>query len=178
MPTSHPRAMIGQARKVKVIFNPWEKIATAAQAGAKARKVQASGGKVVFTNGCFDLLHVGHVRCLGQARELGDWLIVGVNSDESVRSLNKGPERPLVPQEQRAEVLAALAAVDMVVIFNEPTPAELIARIQPDVLVKGGDWPPEKIVGAKVVLARGGRVLSIPLVEGVSTTELARRLKS
>jgi len=161
-----------------VSLNQLEKIVTATQASAQARDIQAQGGKVVFTNGCFDLLHVGHVRYLGQARELGDCLIVGMNSDDSVRCLGKGLERPLVPQAQRAEVLAALAAVDMVVIFDEPTPARLIDQVQPDVLVKGGDWPPDKIVGSEVVLARGGEVHSIPLVKGISTTELVRRLKS
>ncbi|MFZ5586274.1 MAG: D-glycero-beta-D-manno-heptose 1-phosphate adenylyltransferase [Thermodesulfobacteriota bacterium] len=157
-------------------FDARRKIASPAQAARAARQVQAEGGRVVFTNGCFDLIHAGHVRYLGQARALGDLLILGLNSDASVRGLNKGEERPIVPQDQRAEVAAGLMAVDLVVIFNQPTPLELIRIIAPDVLVKGGDWPVEAIVGADLVLARGGRVLSIPLVEGLSTTNLVRRL--
>jgi rfaE bifunctional protein nucleotidyltransferase chain/domain len=158
-------------------FNAANKIVLIKEAARRARQVQVAGGKVVFTNGCFDLLHAGHVRYLGQARSLGDMLIVGLNSDDSVRSLNKAPERPLVPQEQRAEVLAALAAVDLVVVFAEPTPAGLIQAIEPDILVKGGDWPVQDIVGAEGVQARGGQVLSIPLVQGLSTTELVKRIR-
>ncbi len=158
-------------------FDARSKIVPAGEAARRARELRAAGGKVVFTNGCFDLLHAGHVRYLGQARELGEMLIVGLNSDDSVRSLEKGPERPLVPQDQRAEVLAALAAVDLVVIFDEPTPARLIETICPDLLVKGGDWPVERMVGADFVQSRGGRVLSIPLVEGISTTELVQRIR-
>ena len=157
-------------------FDAANKIVTLKEAASRARQSQASGGKVVFTNGCFDLLHAGHVRYLAQARQMGDLLIVGLNSDESVRSLKKSPERPLVPEDQRAEVLAALAAVDLVVLFAEPTPAEVIRAIEPDVLVKGGDWPVEAIVGAKEVQTRGGEVLSIPLVEGLSTTNLVERI--
>lgn len=150
----------------------WDR-ATAAAAAARA-----AGRRVVFTNGCFDLLHAGHVRYLAQARDLGDMLVVGLNSDDSVRSLGKGEDRPLVPEAQRAEVLAALAAVDLVVVFDQPTPLELIGAIAPDVLVKGGDWPVERIVGAEVVQAAGGRVLSLPLVPGLSTSELLRRIRS
>lgn len=157
-------------------FDAANKIVTVAEATRRAQKARAAGGKVVFTNGCFDLLHAGHVRYLGQARDMGEMLIVGLNSDESVRSLDKSPERPLVPEDQRAEVLAALAAVDLVVVFAEPTPADLIQAIEPDVLVKGGDWPVESIVGAKGVQARGGQVLSIPLVEGLSTTNMVERI--
>ncbi len=159
-------------------FDPRGKIVDVATAAERARRVQAAGGRVVFTNGCFDLLHAGHVRYLGQARALGELLVVGLNSDASVRSLDKGSDRPLVPQEQRAEVLAALAAVDLVVIFSQPTPAELIAAIEPDVLVKGGDWPPERMVGADLVRARGGEVHSLPLVEGISTTALVERIRA
>jgi D-beta-D-heptose 7-phosphate kinase/D-beta-D-heptose 1-phosphate adenosyltransferase len=133
------------------------------------------GVKLVFTNGCFDLLHVGHVRYLAEARALGDFLAIGLNSDRSVREI-KGPKRPIVPQDQRAEVLAALEAVDAVVIFDEPTPFELIALLGPDVLVKGGDWPVDKIVGREIVEARGGRVLSIPLTPDASTTGLVERI--
>jgi len=157
-------------------FDARHKIVDPATAAARARAVQAAGGQVVFTNGCFDLLHAGHVRYLGQARALGDLLILGLNSDASVRGLDKGPERPIVPQAQRAEVVAGLLAVDLVVIFDQPTPLELIQALAPDVLVKGGDWPVDSIVGHEFVLARGGRVLSIPLVAGLSTTSLARRI--
>src|ERR1700691_4126639 len=123
-----------------------------------AREKRA-GRRVVFTNGCFDLLHPGHVRCLAEARALGDVLVVGVNSDRSVRG-NKGPERPLVPQQDRAEVLAALSSVDYVTIFDEPTPRQLIARVLPDVLVKGADWALDDVVGGTEVEAAGGRVIS------------------
>ncbi|MBX3236808.1 MAG: D-glycero-beta-D-manno-heptose 1-phosphate adenylyltransferase [Nitrospiraceae bacterium] len=134
--------------------------------------------RIVFTNGCFDLMHVGHTRYLQAARALGDLLVVGVNSDASVRSLNKAPDRPIVPEAQRAEVLAALACVDYVVLFGEPDPGNLIAALQPDVLVKGGDWALDRIVGRETVEARGGRVQTIPLVPGVSTTLLVQRIRS
>lgn len=155
-----------------------QKIISAQMAAEHALAAQAGGNKMVFTNGCFDLLHAGHVDLLNRARALGDLLILGLNSDASVRSLDKSPERPLVPQQQRAQVVAGLASVDWVVIFDEPTPAELIETIDPDVLVKGGDWPLEQIVGADYVLARGGRVESLPLVPGLSTTELLARLRN
>lgn len=158
-------------------FDSRQKVLTWDQAAKAAEAVRDGGGKVVFTNGCFDLLHAGHVRYLGQARELGDMLILGLNSDASVRSLNKGEDRPIVPQEQRAEVAAALAAVDAVVTFDESTPARLIETIAPDILVKGGDWPVDQIVGAAFVQKRGGRVLSIPLVAGLSTTDIAARIR-
>lgn len=136
------------------------------------------GKRIVFTNGCFDLLHIGHTRYLQAARALGDLLVVGVNSDVSVRALNKGTERPIVPEAQRAEVVAALACVDYVVVFNEPDPGTLIAALQPDVLVKGGDWSPDQIVGRETVLARGGQVKVIPFVPGVSTTALVTRIRT
>lgn len=129
----------------------------------------------MFTNGVFDLLHVGHVALLEAARKEGASLIVGVNSDASVRRLNKGPDRPLVPQDARARVLAALAAVDCVVIFDQDTPLELIKHLRPDVLVKGADYERAAIVGADEVEGWGGRVVRVPLVPGHSTTELARR---
>ncbi len=135
-----------------------------------------NGQRVVFTNGCFDLLHPGHIRCLEQARALGDLLVVAINSDASVRQL-KGDGRPLVPQEERAEILAALAAVDYVVIFDELTPRELIARLRPDVLVKGGDWGPNEIVGREEVEAAGGRVVSVPLEPGYSTSSILERAR-
>jgi rfaE bifunctional protein nucleotidyltransferase chain/domain len=137
---------------------------------------RAAGARIVFTNGCFDLLHPGHVRYLAAARALGDVLVVGLNSDASVRRL-KGPGRPVLRAEERAEVLAGLAAVDHVVLFDEDTPQALIATLAPDVLVKGADWPAEKIVGGEETLARGGRLERIDLVPGVSTSELLRRIR-
>lgn len=135
-----------------------------------------NGRVVVFTNGCFDLLHPGHVRCLAEARALGDLLVVAVNSDRSVRG-NKGPERPLVGEHDRAEVLAGLASVDYVTIFDEPTPRELIARVLPSVLVKGADWALNQVAGREEVEAAGGRVLCIPLAPGYSTTRLVQRIR-
>ncbi|MBM4139758.1 MAG: D-glycero-beta-D-manno-heptose 1-phosphate adenylyltransferase [Nitrospira sp.] len=134
--------------------------------------------RIVFTNGCFDLMHIGHTRYLQAARALGDLLVIGVNSDASVRSLNKGADRPIVPEAQRVEVLAALGCVDYVVLFSEPDPGTLIAALQPDVLVKGGDWALDKIVGRETVEARGGAVITIPLVPGLSTTSLLQRIRS
>ncbi len=136
------------------------------------------GQKVVFTNGCFDLMHIGHTRYLEAARSMGDVLVVGVNSDDSVRTLDKGGERPIVPDHQRAEVVAALANVDYVVIFEEPNPAMLIAQLQPDILVKGGDWPLDRIIGRNVVEARGGTVRTIPLVPDISTTKLVQKIQT
>jgi D-glycero-beta-D-manno-heptose 1-phosphate adenylyltransferase len=132
------------------------------------------GRRVVFTNGCFDLLHPGHVRCLAEARALGDVLVVAINSDRSVRG-NKGPERPLVTEQDRAEVLAALASVDYVTIFDEPTPRELISRVLPSILVKGADWAPDQVAGREEVEAAGGR---IPLASGYSTTNLVQRIRN
>jgi rfaE bifunctional protein nucleotidyltransferase chain/domain len=138
------------------------------------RRLRGEGRRVVFTNGCFDLLHVGHVRLLEQARALGDVLAVGLNTDASVRRL-KGPQRPIVAEGARAEVLAALRAVDYVTLFDEPTPLELITECVPNVLVKGGDYTPDTIVGRDVVEAHGGEVRVIALVGGFSTTELVRK---
>ncbi len=143
---------------------------------ARVAEARRAGKRVVFTNGCFDLLHVGHVRYLAEARAAGDLLVVAVNDDASVRRM-KGPERPLVTATARAEVVAALGAVDWVTIFAEDTPAEVIAALVPDVLVKGADWAPDHVVGRDVVEANGGRLLLIPVVEGFSTTALADRLK-
>ncbi len=137
---------------------------------------KSSGAKLVFTNGCFDLLHIGHIRYLNQARKLGDCLFLGLNSDDSVRQL-KGPGRPILPLEERREVLLALEAVDFVVGFNDATPLELIKLVEPDVLVKGGDWAVDKIVGADLVTARGGKVLSLPYVEGRSTSEIVKKIR-
>jgi D-beta-D-heptose 7-phosphate kinase/D-beta-D-heptose 1-phosphate adenosyltransferase len=146
------------------------------EASAFARELQARGGVVVFTNGVFDLIHPGHVRYLGEARSLGNALIVAVNSDRSVRR-NKGDTRPIVPERERAELLLSLACVDAAVIFDEETPHAVITAILPDVLVKGADWGADNIVGRDVVEARGGRVVRIQLADGFSTTELIRRVR-
>jgi len=135
-----------------------------------------NGRRVVFTNGCFDLLHPGHIRSLEQARALGDILIVGLNSDASVRQL-KGQGRPAIPERERAEILAALESVDAVVIFDDLTPREVIARLLPDVLVKGGDWPGDQIVGREEVEAAGGRVVLSPVVPGYSTTDILKKIR-
>jgi rfaE bifunctional protein nucleotidyltransferase chain/domain len=135
------------------------------------REVRAQGKRIVFTNGVFDILHPGHVRYLQAARGHGDLLIVGLNSDASVRR-NKGPERPINPEQERAEVLAALACVDAVSIFDDETPAEIIRRVQPDILVKGADWPADQIVGRDTVEARGGRVVLEPVEQGYSTSSI------
>ena len=152
------------------------KVVSREQLATIAADACRAGKRIVFTNGCFDLLHVGHVRYLAAARAAGDLLIVGVNSDVSVRRL-KGAGRPLVPEAARAEILAALAAVDHVSIFDEDTPEALIRRLEPDVLVKGGDWVPERVVGRDIVEARGGRVLIVPVAEGFSTSALAAKIR-
>jgi len=136
-----------------------------------------NGRKVVFTNGCFDLLHPGHIRGFELARQMGDALIVGLNSDSSVRQL-KGPTRPVIPEQERAEILSALETVDAVVIFDELTPREVISRLLPDVLVKGGDWPGDQIVGREEVEAAGGCVVSIPIVPGYSTTTILQKIRT
>lgn len=152
------------------------RVSTASEASALARAIQAEGGTVVFTNGVFDLLHPGHVRYLAEARRLGSVLIVGVNSDRSVRTI-KGTSRPLNSEQERAEVLLALSCVDAAVIFDEETPYQVIQAVQPDVLVKGADWGADEIVGRDVVEARNGRVVRISLSDGYSTTELIRRVQ-
>jgi len=139
---------------------------------------RAQGKRIVFTNGCFDLMHVGHTRYLQAAKALGNVLVVGVNSDASIRTLDKAPDRPIVPEAQRAEVLAALGCVDFVVIFDESDPLQLITVVEPDVLVKGGDWTMDRIVGREIFEARGGVVKTIPLVPGLSTTGLLQRIRS
>jgi rfaE bifunctional protein nucleotidyltransferase chain/domain len=133
--------------------------------------------KIVFTNGCFDILHRGHIDYLSAARSLGDMLIVGVNTDASVKRLNKSPERPLNSERDRAYMVAALHVVDAVILFDEDTPYELIKMVQPDFLVKGSDYKPENIVGADIVKARGGEVVTVELTQGFSTTSLIERLK-
>jgi D-beta-D-heptose 7-phosphate kinase/D-beta-D-heptose 1-phosphate adenosyltransferase len=154
-----------------------EKILSWDRLASVLTQIRGQGEKIVFTNGCFDILHIGHTRYLAAARSLGDVLVVGVNSDASVRSLNKAPDRPLVGQEERAEILASLEAVDWVCIFSESTPARLLETVRPDVLVKGGDWAAENIVGGEEVLARGGKVMSLPLVPGRSTSALVEKIR-
>jgi rfaE bifunctional protein nucleotidyltransferase chain/domain len=139
-------------------------------------RLKSNGKKIVFTNGCFDILHPGHARYLYAARQLGDYLVVAVNSDASVRAI-KGGERPVQPQEVRAEMLAALECVDGVIVFDEEDPLKIIEVLMPDVLVKGGDWTEDKIIGADVVKAAGGKVKTIPFVEGYSTTDLINKLR-
>jgi rfaE bifunctional protein nucleotidyltransferase chain/domain len=138
--------------------------------------LKREGKKIVFTNGCFDILHIGHTRCLEEAKRLGDILVVGLNSDRSVRSI-KEPSRPITPEAERAEILSALASVDYVVIFDEPNPLELIASLKPDILVKGGDWTPETTIGREVVEKAGGKVVIIPTVQGISTSEIIHRIR-
>ena len=151
-------------------------ILTLEEAILRFGREKRNGRLLVFTNGCFDLLHPGHIRALELARELGDVLIVGLNSDASVRQL-KGPGRPVIPELERAEILAALESVDTVVIFDELTPREVISRLLPDVLVKGGDWPGDQIVGREEVEAAGGRVVSVPVVPGYSTSAILKKIR-
>ena len=142
---------------------------------SERERLRREGKRVVFTNGCFDLLHPGHVRYLKEARALGDVLIVALNSDASVRRL-KGEGRPIMDEGERGEVMAALESVDYVTVFDEETPRELIAVLLPDVLVKGGDWPVEQIVGREEVESAGGTTLSLPYIEGSSTTSIIQRI--
>jgi rfaE bifunctional protein nucleotidyltransferase chain/domain len=151
---------------------------TRSEAVAFVGRARGDGKRIVFTNGVFDILHPGHIRYLRDARALGDLLIVGVNSDRSVRALDKAPGRPINPEGERAEVLAALASVDAVVVFDEDTPHDIISALQPDILVKGADWGENAIVGRDVVEARGGRVVRIALAEGYSTTKIIERIRS
>ncbi len=155
-------------------MNP--EILTLEEAILRFGREKRNARRIVFTNGCFDLLHPGHIGSLEQARALGDVLIVGLNSDAGVRQL-KGAGRPVLPERERAEILCALECVDAVVIFDEPTPREIISRLLPDVLVKGGDWPGDQIVGREEVEAAGGRVVSIPVVPGYSTTTMLRKIR-
>jgi rfaE bifunctional protein nucleotidyltransferase chain/domain len=149
---------------------------TTADASALAGRLRASGRTVVFTNGVFDLLHVGHLRYLQQARALGDALLVGVNSDRSVRAI-KGPDRPITSEDERAEVLESLACVDGVAIFDEETPYALITALQPDILVKGADWAEDAIIGRDIVEAGGGRVVRIAIEPGHSTTSIISKIR-
>jgi rfaE bifunctional protein nucleotidyltransferase chain/domain len=150
---------------------------TIEQAIGFVERSRAAGRRIVFTNGVFDLLHAGHVRYLQHARSVGDVLIVGLNSDRSVRA-NKGPGRPITPERERAETLEALAAVDAVVVFDEETPYDLIKAVQPDVLVKGADWAEDAIVGRDIVERRGGRVIRVPLEPGRSTSAVIQKIRS
>jgi rfaE bifunctional protein nucleotidyltransferase chain/domain len=149
-------------------------VASAEAVARKVRNLQAAGKKIVFTNGCFDILHSGHVDLLARSRALGDGLVVAINSDASVARL-KGPDRPIVPQDERAELLAAMESVDFVCTFDEDTPLETILQIRPDVLVKGADWT-ANIVGQPEVEGWGGKVVALPLVEGHSTTGIVERV--
>lgn len=138
--------------------------------------LRLKGKKIIFTNGCFDILHPGHVDYLTQARDLGGYMVVGLNTDNSVKKLNKAPNRPVNDEMARAKVLAALACIDAIILFDEETPYELIKLLQPDVIVKGNDYKPEEVVGHDIVKARGGEVITIPLLEGYSTTALIKKL--
>ena len=153
-----------------------EKILTGQAMLAERERLRAGGKRLVFTNGVFDLLHVGHVRYLAQARALGEALVVAINSDRTVREL-KGPARPVFDQAERAEILAALRVVDYVVVFDDVSPRSLIAELLPDVLVKGGDYDLDQIHGREEVEAAGGNVISLPFVEGASTTTLIERMR-
>jgi rfaE bifunctional protein nucleotidyltransferase chain/domain len=153
------------------------KILSGDELRAERGRLRAAGKRLVFTNGCFDILHVGHVRYLAAARSLGDALLVAINSDASVREL-KGAGRPVMNESERAEMLAALAAVNYVTVFEENSPRRLIAEVLPDVLVKGGDYRPEEIHGREEVEAAGGRVLALPFVEGASTTSIIERVRA
>ncbi|HVF27383.1 MAG TPA: D-glycero-beta-D-manno-heptose 1-phosphate adenylyltransferase [Pyrinomonadaceae bacterium] len=153
-----------------------KKILMRDEAGVVRARLRESGKRLVFTNGCFDVLHVGHVRYLQSARSLGDALIIAINSDRSVRAL-KGKGRPINNEDERAEMLAALGAVDYVTVFDEDSPRALIAELLPDVLVKGGDYALDEIHGREEVEAAGGRVVALPFVEGISTTGIIERIK-
>lgn len=142
----------------------------------KLAALRKEGKKIAFTNGCFDILHVGHVRYLREARKTADVLVLALNSDSSVQSI-KGEKRPLVPEEERAEIMAALEFIDFVTIFAELTPRELINYLTPDIIIKGGDWPEDKVVGGDDVKKWGGRVILIPFVEGKSTTSVVEKIK-
>jgi len=152
-----------------------EKILTLEALQPKLLNIRKSGKKIVFTNGCFDILHVGHVRYLAAAKSEGHVLVVGLNSDKSVKII-KGPKRPIVNQRQRAEVLASLQSVDYITLFDEADPLRLIAALRPDVLVKGSDWEADEIVGADVVTAHGGKVMRIEMVPDASTSMIIRRI--
>lgn len=152
-----------------------EKIVDSDSLKDRLNDLRGSGSRIVFTNGCFDILHAGHVRYLSEARSYGDILVVGLNSDKSVK-LIKGEKRPIIPELQRAEVLAGLCCVDYVTLFHESDPLKLIEKLKPDILVKGADWAEDQIVGADIVNANGGKVIRIRMVSGVSTSEIIRKI--
>jgi rfaE bifunctional protein nucleotidyltransferase chain/domain len=162
--------------QTEVMTAPDQQAATA-EAARFVRQLRSAGKQIVFTNGVFDLLHPGHVRYLQKARDLGDALIVGINSDRSVRA-NKGGGRPITPAQERAEVIGRLGCVDAVVIFDEDTPHEIIGQLQPDVLVKGADWAEDAIVGRDIVEARGGRVVRVDVEPGYSTSAIIERVRA
>ena len=148
-----------------------DKIITRRRLQALVKKLRVKGSRIVFTNGCFDLLHIGHIRYLEKAKSLGDILIVALNSDRSVRRI-KGPQRPIISERERAEVIAALGCVDYVILFHEPDPQNIIADLLPDILVKGGDWSKDNIIGRDIVQAKGGKVVTIPMVPQASSTNI------
>ena len=158
-------------KEIEAKILDWESLAN------QVKTWQRANEKVVFTNGCFDLIHYGHLHYLADARDLGQRLVIAINADASVKRL-KGEHRPIKDQQTRQLLLAALAFVDAVTIFEEDTPLNIITKLQPDILVKGGDWTPDKIVGADVVLANGGKVLSLPYVDGHSTTSLESKIRN
>lgn len=153
-----------------------DKLIRAGEALTRINILKQQGKKIVFTNGCFDILHPGHVDYLSQARDLGDFLVLGLNTDHSVRQLNKAPNRPINNEQTRAMVLSGLASIDAIVLFDEATPYELIRLLQPDVLVKGDDYEIEKIVGYDVVKANGGKIITIPFLKGFSTTTMIEKI--
>ncbi len=163
-------------REARVMAGPAHKVVDRTTAAARCAEVRAEGGTVVFTNGCFDILHYGHVTVLQEARRQGDFLVVGVNTDASVRRL-KGPDRPLIPEDQRAAMLALYPFVDLVVLFDEDTPLELVKALRPGVIVKGGDYAPEEIVGGREVLSWGGRIHTVPLVGDLSTSRIVGKAR-
>jgi D-glycero-beta-D-manno-heptose 1-phosphate adenylyltransferase len=152
-----------------------EKIIDSDSLKNRLNELRRSGSRIVFTNGCFDILHAGHVRYLSQAKSYGDILVVGLNSDNSVKMI-KGEKRPIIPELQRAEVLAALWCVDYVTLFQESDPLRLIEKLKPDVLVKGADWAEDQIIGSEVVCGHGGKVVRVRMVSGLSTSEIIRKI--
>ena len=172
--TPNPRVKLPRRAHANNPLTP--RILSLSEATTRFDRAHRGTQRLVFTNGCFDLLHPGHIHILEASRALGDALIVGLNSDSSVRQL-KGPGRPVLPENERAELLAALDCVDAVVIYNEPTPRETIAALLPDILVKGGDWPGDKIIGRQEVESAGGKVVSIPVVPSYSTTAVLQTIR-
>lgn len=151
------------------------KVLTSPQLSRKLKSLHKKGKKIVFTNGCFDILHAGHIRLLARSKKLGDLLVVGINTDRSVKKL-KGPTRPVFNEKERALMLAALEPVDFVTFFGEPTPQKLIDRLQPDVIVKGGDYSPKTVVGAQTIKKNGGKVVIFPLVKGKGTSQIIKKI--